>query len=46
MLNERLTALAMISTGNAMINEIENFNEKVIDHFATSRNRKIDFIFK
>ncbi len=46
MLNERLTALTMLSIENRMISDINNFNNKVIDHFATSRTRKIDFIFK
>ncbi len=46
MLNERLTALAMLSIENRMISDINNFNDKVIDHFATSRTQKMDFIFK
>ena len=46
MLNQRLTALAMISTANEIISGIHNFNEKVIDHFATSKTRKMEFIFE
>ena len=46
MLNERLSALAMISTENKMISEMADFNETVIHHFAASKNRRADFIFK
>ena len=46
MLNERLTALAMISMENELISNMEDFNEKVIQYFATSKNRRMDFIFK
>ena len=44
--NERLSALAMISIENNMTTEINNFNEQVIDHYATSKTRRADFIFK
>ena len=46
MLNERLSALAMISTENELISEMNDFNERVIQHFATSKNRRAEFIFK
>nr|XP_053646595.1 uncharacterized protein LOC128698395 [Cherax quadricarinatus] len=46
MVNEKLTALAMISIENMMITEMKDFNEKVINHFATSKNRHSDFVFK
>ena len=46
MLNERLTALAMISMENELISNMEDFNEKVIQYFASSKNRRMDFIFK
>lgn len=46
MANERLSALAMISIENIMITEMKDFNEQVINHFATSKSRRTDFIFK
>ena len=46
MLNERLNALAMFSIEKQMISEVKNFNKKVIDLFATSKNRRVDLIFK
>ena len=46
MANERLTALAMISIENLMIAEMKDFNEQVINHFATLKTRRTDFIFK
>ncbi|XP_042242452.1 zinc finger MYM-type protein 1-like [Homarus americanus] len=44
--DDRLSALAMISIENKMITEIKDFNEKVANHFATSKCRHIEFIFK
>ena len=46
MKNDRLTALAMTSIENQMITETKDFNEKVIDHFAQIKTRRMDFIFK
>ena len=46
MMNERLSALAMISSETKMISEMNDFNERVIQHFATSKNRRAEFIFK
>ena len=46
MTNERLSALAMLSIENKMIEEMKDFNETVINHFTTSKNRRTDFIFK
>lgn len=46
MSEERLCALAMLSIEKEMIAEIPNFNERVIDRFATTKNRRMDFIFK
>ena len=43
--NDKLNALSMLSNEKEISN-IPNFNEKVIDHFATTRTRKMDFIFK
>ena len=44
--NERLGALAMLSIESKLVSEIKDFNEKVMDHFSTSKIRRIDFIFK
>ena len=46
MVNERLTGLAMISTENELISNMGDFNEKVIQYFATSKTRRAEFIFK
>ena len=46
MLNERLSALAMISIENKLISEIPEFNEKVITYFANKKDRRAEFIFK
>lgn len=39
---DRLSALAMLSIEKAMIHRLQDFNEKVIDRFATKKER-IDF---
>ncbi|KAG0729553.1 Zinc finger MYM-type protein 1 [Chionoecetes opilio] len=44
--HDRLSALAVIAIENTMISEIKDFNEIVINHFATSKNRRTDFIYK
>ena len=46
MLNERLNALAVLSIEKQMISEMKNFNNTVIDVFATSKNRRLELIFK
>ena len=46
MTNERLSALGMLSIEKNMIAEIKDFNEKVMDHFASVKNRRMEFIFK
>ena len=46
MLNERLNALAMLSIEKQMISEMKNFNNTLIDVFATSKNRRLELIFK
>ena len=46
MMNERLSDLAMLSSEYKLINKTADFNEKVIQHFATSKNRRTDLIFK
>ena len=44
--NDRLSALAMLSIESQLVDQMKNFNEKVIDHFATSKIRRMDFIYK
>ena len=46
MLNERLNALAMLSIEKRMVTEMKDFNKRVIDLFATSKNRRMELIFK
>ncbi|XP_077301040.1 uncharacterized protein LOC143921563 [Arctopsyche grandis] len=46
MSQERLTALSMLSIEKDMIRKLTNFNEKVIDKFANSKNRQMDFVLK
>jgi len=46
MMEDRLTALAMLSIEKQMINNIQNFNEEVINRFAEKKDRKIDLTYK
>ncbi|KAK4886466.1 hypothetical protein RN001_002737 [Aquatica leii] len=46
MSQERLCALAMLSMEKSLIENIVNFNELVIDHFANSKDRRIDLKYK
>jgi len=46
MLNERLNALAMLSIEKRMITEMKDFNKRVIELFAISKNRRMELIFK
>ena len=46
MKNERLSALCMLSVEKSMIAGIADFNEKVIDHFASAKNRRVAFVYK
>ena len=46
MKNERLSALCMLSVEKSMIAGIADFNEKVIDHFASTKNRRMAFVYK
>ena len=46
MMNERLSTLAIISSDNKSISGMNKFNEKVINYFASIKNRRLDFIFK
>ena len=44
--NDRLSALAMLSIESQLVDQMKDFNEKVIDHFSTSKIRRMDFIYK
>lgn len=46
MSEDRLIALSMISIEKKFISEIEKFNEKVIEKFATRKERRIELIYK
>ena len=46
MITQRVSLLAIISIENEMISGVTDFNKSVIDHFARSKSRKMDFIFK
>lgn len=43
---ERLSALAMLSIENNFVMNIPDFNNKVIELFASSKERRLDFTFK
>lgn len=43
---ERLSALAMLSIEKTFTRSIPNFNERVIDHFAGTNERRIHLKFK
>lgn len=47
--NERLSALATLSIEKEIVgnyNKYPNFKDKVIDHFATTKTRRLELIFK
>ena len=46
MIEERLTALAMLSIEKSMISNMHNFNESVIDLFASKKERRMDFSYQ
>lgn len=46
MLEDRVSALAMISIEKTLIDTIPNFHSKVTDRFAKMKNRRMDFIYK
>ena len=46
MLNDRLTALSMLSIESVLISQIKDFNKRVTDVFANAKNRRIELIFK
>ena len=43
MAEKRLCALIMITQEQQMLRSIPDFNSKVIDHLAASKNRRMDF---
>ncbi|KAL1005408.1 hypothetical protein UPYG_G00058730 [Umbra pygmaea] len=46
MSQERLNALAILSIENRLIREIPDFNGKVIEKFASLKNRRAKFLYK
>lgn len=46
MLEDRLSALTMLSEGEDLIRKIKNFNEKVIEEFSSRKERRMCFVFK
>lgn len=46
MSEDRLNALAVLSCEKVLINSIDNFNNRVIDIFANTKNRRMDFLPK
>ena len=44
MREDRLTALGMLSCEKTFLNNIDNFNKKVIELFAAKKERRMDFI--
>ncbi|KAJ8912042.1 hypothetical protein NQ315_000535 [Exocentrus adspersus] len=46
MKEERLSALGMLSAKKHFVSAIENFNNEVIENFATKKERRMDFIYR
>ena len=46
MTENRLSALAMLAVERKLLNNIKDFNNKVIDKFARLKNRRMDFLLK
>ena len=46
MAQDRLNALAMLSMEKNLIQNIPDFNTKVIEKFATKKNRRAKFMYK
>ncbi|XP_056089373.1 zinc finger MYM-type protein 1-like [Rhinichthys klamathensis goyatoka] len=46
MSQERLNALAMLSMEKKIVKDMPNFNNKVIDRFATQKERRAKFLYK
>jgi hypothetical protein len=43
---DRLTALAMVSMEKRLVSSIKDFNMKVIEKFASKKNRRMDLNFR
>jgi hypothetical protein len=43
---DRLSALAMLRVEKVMIENIIDFNDKIIDKFANREEREMDFLYK
>lgn len=46
MTQDRLNALAMLSMEKRLVNEMADFNQKVIDRFASLKDRRAKFLYK
>lgn len=46
MTQERLNALAMLSIEKRLVTEMTDFNQKVIEKFASQKERRAKFVFK
>lgn len=46
MIEDRLVALSMLSMEKKLISEAPNFNERVIEIFATKKTRRVELIYK
>ncbi|KAL3046778.1 hypothetical protein OYC64_021081 [Pagothenia borchgrevinki] len=46
MSQDRLNALAMLSMEKKLVREIPDFNKKVIERFATQKERRARFLYK
>lgn len=46
MTNNRRNALAMLSINKDLTSEIRDFDDKIMEKFIQSKNRKIDFLYK
>lgn len=46
MTQDRLNALAMLSMEKKLVRNIPDFNERVIEHFATQKDRRAKFQYK
>lgn len=46
MSQERLNAIAMLSMEKKIVKDMPNFNSKVIDRFATQKERRAKFLYK
>nr|CAH7729660.1 unnamed protein product [Callosobruchus chinensis] len=44
--NDRLNALTMISINRSLVEDIDNFEDKVMEKFICMKDRRADFTFK